>query len=128
MFCVFPGTSNGGHRFGPFGAWRGNRRGWRFGRGLGGRGRFPAGWEQDSEVVLVGHGREALEKFGAIGFRIVTVLRCWRAAERQGDRMSGLVFTYPALIRSIAAATSAMRNRTALPSLRYGIRPDMRHE
>ena len=33
---------------------------------------------------------------------------------------------YPILIRSSAAATSATRNRTALPSLKYGIRPDNR--
>jgi len=32
------------------------------------------------------------------------------------------------LIRSSAAATSPTRNRTALPSLKNGIRPDMRHE
>jgi len=32
----------------------------------------------------------------------------------------------PILIRSSAAVTSATRNRTALPSLKYGIRPDNR--
>jgi hypothetical protein len=41
----------------------------RSGRG----GWLPAGRQQRAEVVLVGHGRQALEHVGEVGFRVVAV-------------------------------------------------------
>ena len=34
---------------------------------------FPAGGQQHAEVVLVGHGRDAFEHVGEVGFRVVAV-------------------------------------------------------
>jgi hypothetical protein len=34
---------------------------------------LPAGRQQRAEVVLVGHGRQAFEYVGEVGFRVVAV-------------------------------------------------------
>ena len=45
----------------------------RFGRGNCCGGRLPAGWQQDTQVVLVGHGGETLEDVGEVGLGVVAV-------------------------------------------------------
>jgi len=69
MFSMFPGTSDGGRSSDRFG----DRRCFGSDRGGGGCSRFPARWQQGSEVVLIGHGRQPFEDVGEIGFWIVAV-------------------------------------------------------
>jgi hypothetical protein len=41
-------------------------------RGFCGSG-LPVGWQQDGQVVLIGHGGQTLENVGQVGFRVVAV-------------------------------------------------------
>ena len=45
----------------------------RFGRGNCCGDRLPEGWQQDTQVVLVGHGGEPLQDVGEVGFGVVAV-------------------------------------------------------
>ena len=65
MFTMFTDTSDGGHS--------GDRRGGHFDRSTGGGGRLPAGGQQGSEVVLIGHGRKPHEDVGEVKLGIMAV-------------------------------------------------------